>query len=169
VWLTPGINWRRRYRGWDAIEKLIYVDIVMKQIAGKPPAARKIAYDAPARKERRTLAELYDTEAVSALSGEEMEEYIKDLRHIFLHRVRRREYHLPAADFLRRFREAIVDGVASWILHSNKNSIRKIIRRLKAVCRHYGLVLVRSEEGAKLAEVTALVTWYVINDIYDLD
>jgi hypothetical protein len=169
VWLTPGINWRRRYRGWDAIEKLIYVDIVMKQIAGKPPAARKIAYDAPARKERRTLAELYDTEAVSALSGEEMEEYIKDLRHIFLHRVRRREYHLPVADFLRRFREAIVDGVASWILHSNKNSIRKIIRRLKAVCRHYGLVLVRSEEGAKLAEVTALVTWYVINDIYDLD
>jgi len=53
-------------------------------------------------------------------------------------------------------------------MHSNKNSVRKIIRRLKAVCRHYNLVMVKSEEAEKLAEVTALVTWYVINDIYDL-
>jgi len=67
VWLTPGINWRRRYKGWDAIEKLIYVDIIMKGIGSTTPTARRIAYDAPARKERRTLAELYDVEAVAAL------------------------------------------------------------------------------------------------------
>lgn len=168
VWLTPGINWRRRYKGWDAIEKLIYVDIIMKQLGGSAPASRRVAYDAPARKERRTLAELYDVEPVAALSEEEMEDYIKDLGQIFLRRVRRREYHVPAADFLRRYREAIVSGVARWIMHSNKNSVRKIIRRLKSVCRHYGLVMIRSEGAEKLAEVTALVTWYVINDIYDL-
>lgn len=168
VWLTPGINWRRRYKGWDAIEKLIYVDIIMKQLGRSAPTSRRVAYDAPARKERRTLAELYDVEPVAALSEEEMEDYIKDLGQIFLRRVRRREYHVPAADFLRRYREAIVSGVARWIMHSNKNSVRKIIRRLKSVCRHYGLVMIRSEGAEKLAEVTALVTWYVINDIYDL-
>lgn len=169
VWLTPGLNWRRRYGGWAAIEKLIYVDDVMKQIAGRPPLVRRMGYDVPAKKDRRTLAEVYDVEPVSALSEGEMEEYIKDLGQIFMRRARRREYHVPAADFLRRFREAIVEGVAHWIMHSNKNSVRKIIRRLKAVCRHYGLVMARSDEAAKLAEVTALVTWYVINDIYDLD
>ncbi|MDD5555800.1 MAG: hypothetical protein PHN82_00970 [bacterium] len=168
VWLTPGLNWRRRYKGWDAIEKLIYVDIVMKEIAAKSPIVRRIAYDAPARRERRTIAQLYETEAVSALGEEEMEEYIKDLRLIFSRVARRREYHIPAADFLRRFREAVVDGVAGWILHSNRNSIMKILRRMEAVCRHYGLLMVKSEEGAKLAEVTALVTWYVLSDIYEL-
>lgn len=169
VWLTPGLNWRKQYRGWDAIEKLIYVDIIMKGIAGGAPLVRRIAYDRPAKKERRTLAELYDIQAVSALSEREMKDYIDDLRHIFLRRMRRRGYHLPAADFLRRFREAIIEGVAHWIMHSNKNSVRKIIRRLESICRHYRLLMIKSEEGAKLAEVTALVTWYVINDIYDLD
>jgi len=161
VWLTPGLNWRKQYRGWDAIEKLIYVDIIMKGIARRPPQARKISYDQPARKEKRSLAELYDIQAAAALSEREMKDYIEDLRRIFLLRLRRREYHLPAADFLRRFREAIVDGVARWIAHSNKNSVRKILHRLESVCRHYHLVMVKSEEGAKLAEVTALVASYL--------
>ncbi|MCX6356268.1 MAG: putative zinc-binding metallopeptidase, partial [Candidatus Aureabacteria bacterium] len=169
VWLTPGLDWRKQYRGWDAIEKLIYVDIIMKGIAGRLPVVRKIAYDHPAKRERRTIAELYDVEAVTALSDGEMKDYIDDLSQIFMRRVRRRGYHLPATDFLRRFREAIVEGVARWIMHSNKNSVRKIIRRLESICRHYRLLMVKSEEGAKLAEVTALVTWYVVNDIHKLD
>lgn len=136
VWLTPGINWRRRYKGWDAIEKLIYVDIIMKQLAGKRPPAVRTGYDSRASKERKTLAELYDIEAVAALSEEELEEYINDLGQIFMRRVRRRNYHLPACDFLRRYREAIVDAVAFWIMYSNRNTIRKIIRRLEAVARH---------------------------------
>jgi len=169
VWITPGINWRKQYRGWDAIEKLIYVDIVMKGITHTRPLVRKIAYDRPAKKERRTLAGLYDVQAVAALSDGEMKNYIEDLGQIFLRRARPREYHLPAADFLRRFRESIAEGVARWIMHSNKNSVRKIIRRLESVCRHYHLLMVKSEEGSKLAEVTALVTWYVIKDIHELE
>ena len=169
VWLTPEINWRRRYKGWDAIEKLIYVDIVMKQIAGKRPVSMKVSYDSPARKMRHTLAQLYDIEAVAALSEEETEEYIKDLSQIFIRRTRRRGYHLPACDFLRRYREAIVEGVSTWIMCSNRNSVSKIIRRLEAVSRHYDLVLMKSEEAVKLAEVTTLVAWYVINDIYGLE
>jgi hypothetical protein len=169
VWLTPGVNWRRLYKGWDAIEKLIYVDIIMKQVAKKRPLVRKVAYDLPAKRERRTIAEIYDIEAVAALGEEDIEGYIKDLRHIFMHCKRRRDYHLPACDFLRRYREAIVEAVAGWIMHSNRNSIRKIIRRLEAICRHYDFVMVKSEEALKLAEVTTLVTWYVVDEIYDLE
>lgn len=35
VWLTPGLNWRQKYRGWKALEKLEYIDHVMKGLAGK--------------------------------------------------------------------------------------------------------------------------------------
>src|SRR5207245_6198384 len=37
VWLTPGSGWRRRYKGWPAIEKLRYVDRVARQFGTVVP------------------------------------------------------------------------------------------------------------------------------------
>src|SRR6186997_1117661 len=37
VWLNPEIDWRARYSGWKALQKLEYVDQLMRSIAGKPP------------------------------------------------------------------------------------------------------------------------------------
>src|SRR6184192_1291806 len=37
VWLTPGLNWRERYRGWKALQKLHYVEELLRSIAGKSP------------------------------------------------------------------------------------------------------------------------------------
>src|SRR5215208_4768038 len=38
VWLTPGLNWRERYQGWKALQKLEYVDELMQSLAGRPPS-----------------------------------------------------------------------------------------------------------------------------------
>jgi len=37
VWLTPRSGWRRKYRYWPAIEKLRYVDHLMKTIRNQKP------------------------------------------------------------------------------------------------------------------------------------
>ena len=37
VWLTPELDWRKRYAGWKALQKLEYVDELMRSLAGKPP------------------------------------------------------------------------------------------------------------------------------------
>ncbi len=37
VWLTPGLDWRKRYVDWPALRKLEYVDELMKSLAGKSP------------------------------------------------------------------------------------------------------------------------------------
>src|SRR3954466_16275340 len=37
VWLTPSDDWRKRYQGWKALQKLEYVDELMRSVAGKPP------------------------------------------------------------------------------------------------------------------------------------
>ena len=34
VWLTPDLNWRGLYTGWKALQKLEYVDELMRSIAG---------------------------------------------------------------------------------------------------------------------------------------
>lgn len=38
VWLTPGLDWRARFKGWKALQKLEYVDELMKSLAGTPPS-----------------------------------------------------------------------------------------------------------------------------------
>ena len=37
VWLTPGLDWRTRFKGWKALQKLEYVDELMRSLAGQPP------------------------------------------------------------------------------------------------------------------------------------
>ncbi|MFL6590951.1 MAG: hypothetical protein ACJ8M4_12355, partial [Chthoniobacterales bacterium] len=37
VWLTPDADWPKRYAGWKALQKLEYVDQLMRSLAGKPP------------------------------------------------------------------------------------------------------------------------------------
>ena len=39
VWLTPGLDWRKRYAGWKALQKLEYVDELMRPLGGKTAAA----------------------------------------------------------------------------------------------------------------------------------
>ncbi len=38
VWLTPGLDWRERYRGWKALAKLEYVDELMRSLAEQAAA-----------------------------------------------------------------------------------------------------------------------------------
>ena len=44
VWLTPGLDWRARYAGWKALQKLEYVDELMRSLAGKPPQSHAPDY-----------------------------------------------------------------------------------------------------------------------------
>ena len=37
VWLDPRSAWRRRYNGWPALDKLHYMDVLMKSLKGKAP------------------------------------------------------------------------------------------------------------------------------------
>jgi hypothetical protein len=38
VWLDPRSRWQKKYKGWKALNKLSYVDKVMKEIINKKPA-----------------------------------------------------------------------------------------------------------------------------------
>src|SRR5689334_6174651 len=41
VWLNPYVDWRATYRNWPALEKLNYVDELMKEIVGLPPPLKR--------------------------------------------------------------------------------------------------------------------------------
>ena len=40
VWLTPGLDWEKRYAGWGALKKLHYMDAVAKRLGRTPPVVQ---------------------------------------------------------------------------------------------------------------------------------
>jgi len=61
VWLTPGSAWRKRYQGWPALRKLLYVDELMNELSGKAPPVRTRARPDPLHRIETTLSEHYQT------------------------------------------------------------------------------------------------------------
>ena len=59
VWLTPRSGWRRKYRCWPAIEKLKYVDRLMRRISGEEPRRKRGKLVKPISKLTVPLAQHY--------------------------------------------------------------------------------------------------------------
>ena len=59
VWLKRGPSWRRAYAGWPALEKLRYVDELMREISGARPPVRCRAHIDPTRLATHTLGDYY--------------------------------------------------------------------------------------------------------------
>ncbi|NUN50472.1 MAG: putative zinc-binding metallopeptidase [Candidatus Brocadiae bacterium] len=81
VWLTPGSDWREKYRGHGALPKLEYVDRVMAAIGKTPPA---LDVDSPPAENLGTLKEHYASRDEGALVASRIAGYADgDLREIF--------------------------------------------------------------------------------------
>lgn len=63
VWLTPRSGWRRKYQDWPAIEKLRYVDRLMRKLCGREPLCKRGKLVNPVRKLTMPLAEHYHRQA----------------------------------------------------------------------------------------------------------
>ncbi|MBM4028458.1 MAG: hypothetical protein FJ280_24140 [Planctomycetes bacterium] len=59
VWLTPRSGWRRKYRAWPAIQKLRYIDHLMRRIAECEPKCKGGKLVEPVRELTMPLAEYY--------------------------------------------------------------------------------------------------------------
>jgi hypothetical protein len=112
VWLAPRSDWRRRYAGWPALQKLQYVDRLMGELAAdKPRVTTRIVID-PARMLTRTLFEHY-TYRRALYSVEHPKTYDEDLLRLFSDAPRDRD-HEAAGLFLRRHRREIRRVVSRW-------------------------------------------------------
>lgn len=59
VWLTPRSGWRRKYRSWPAIQKLRYVDRLMRKIGDQKPQCKGGKRVLPLSKLTMSVAEYY--------------------------------------------------------------------------------------------------------------
>jgi hypothetical protein len=136
IWLNPHIDWRSAYKSWPALEKLEYVDTLMREIAGKAPANAERAEVEPLAKLRHTLAEHY-VEKRKYFAWDWPANYDQDLRRIFSDEPKDGEAP-PATRFLRRMRAHLRTRIADGTgVHAY--AVDQLLRQMIARAEKLGL------------------------------
>jgi hypothetical protein len=162
VWLAPRSNWRKRYAGWPALEKLRYVDELMAEIAAmKPGRSRRVVID-PISKNSLTLAEYYEKKQARYIF-ETPTTYDRDLRRIFSEDPRHRRSP-TAAEFLRRNRSKIRKLVSKWT-GEHELTLDAFLDDMIKRCGKLRLHAVGSERQLRI-DFTVLLTARTVHALY---
>ena len=162
VWLTPGLDWRERYQGWKALQKLEYLDELMRSLAGRPPihlpAYRVGEYDCLNIKLKTHYArkrKLYEDSYPDF--------YDKDLKQLFAAgpEVTGR---WKASAFLRAHRRPLMDSVCQWT-NEKKYRVNKLLARLIDRCDMLDLYIAADNPQQHL-QVSAYLTTLVMNYLF---
>jgi hypothetical protein len=161
VWLTPRSNWRKRYRGWGAMEKLRYLNRLARKLGKSEPTRRRGQTDLTVDDMDTTVAEFYHLQqaaqeevAVSELTPD------TDLRDIFPVS-KRRKTAVPAHEFLHQHRKAVIDKVAQWT-GAQRPLIKTLMDTIEKRAGELDLRTDKTRSAEHLAEVTAYVTALVM-------
>ncbi len=163
VWLTPGLDWRRDYAGWEALEKLEYVDRVMGEVGEERPEVPLVTPDdLPVEAMDYTVEEHYRGGDIPITPGNERH-FDGDLRTIFAS-ADDSPAGESAAGFLRRHRREIVSRIAYWT-GEGAVPVRRFVDLLVERSDAIGL-RVRGLEASTLIELTAFGTAVMMNFRY---
>jgi hypothetical protein len=163
VWLTPGIDWRRDYGGWGALDKLEYVERVMREIGPAAPAPPPVtADDLPVHAMHYTVAQHY-AGSEERVPIEDDRQFDIDLRGIFIASGDAPEGE-PAKRFMDRHYREIVSRIAYWT-GEGPGVVRSLIDALAHRCAALDL-RVGALEASTLIELTAFGTAVVMNHRY---
>ena len=162
VWLgVPEREWRARYRGWKALDKLDYVHELMGEAAAARPSparvpARRIA---DASRMRKTLARYY-AERRKKYAEDYPDVYDSDLRVIF----GGEPSDESAARFLRKARKTIVPSIVRFT-GEHKYTVDHLVRRLMMRCERLGLVAPQNQARLTM-DLSAYVATLVTNHLH---
>lgn len=160
VWLGAAPeDWRRRYSGWKALEKLEYVHSLITQ-GPAPTAVKRGRRISEARKLRTTLARHYAGRR--KLYAEDFPDfYDADLRAIFGNSEPGGE---PAATMMRRHRGPLIAAIVQWT-GQRKYTVSMLVRKLMLRCR--ALKLTAPKDSVRVQfELAAYLASLVTNHLY---
>lgn len=162
VWLRPRSNWRSRYAGWPALEKLEYVDELMAEIANQPPLPTRRERVDPIDELTQTLAEHYrKKQALYAFDTPKT--YDRDLLRLFSADPRHRRSQ-PASLFIRRNRKKLRELVSKWT-GEYQLTLDAILDDMIIRCRELNLRAVGPERKL-LTEFTVLLTAKTVHSLF---
>jgi hypothetical protein len=161
VWLTPRLNWRRRYRGWPAMAKLRYVERAARKHGDREPVVGHGRTDVTVAQMKETVQEFYRRAARRnrapvdvAMEG--------DLTDVFRRPGARRNSLRPAADLVAEHRLALVHKISYWT-GVRRPVVTALVDSMVRHCRERKLMGERARENDYLVELTAYGTALAMN------
>jgi hypothetical protein len=161
VWLTPRSNWRRRYKGWGAMAKLLYMDRIAKKIGDQDPIRRRGRTDITVDEMESTVGEFYRLTSLEDIPVQDLA-LDTDLADIFNVSKKRRKGVRPAQDFLRQHRKTILDKVAYWS-GVQRPLIKRLLEAIEARVAALDLRADTKNEAVHLTEFTVYTTALAMN------
>ncbi len=134
VWLDPKSRWRSQYKDWPALQKLLYVDEVMQQIAGRKPVVTSRARPFSIARKRQTLRNYYKRKR-ARYGVRYTEAYDYNLKRLFNGAP---GTGITAASLLYRRRTRIRERVARWT-GAYEMTIDQVLREIIQRCRNLQL------------------------------
>ena len=154
VWLMPRSNWRWKYRFWPALEKLKFVDQLMKDIRGKMPRSSKGALSRPVENMNLRLAKFYGTmaerhqRAALGFVDDKLKEIFPPIRE---------SATASASELLAEFRRDLQMRIVRWSGLS-EDEVGKILGKLQSRAESLKLQYRKNGRTRKLMDITALGT-----------
>jgi len=162
VWLTPELDWRRKYRGWKALQKLEYVDELMGSLRGVPPVFqpeyRAHDYDCLNQKLKTFYAgkrKLYEQHYPDF--------YDLDLKTMFAE-ASGDAFPEKASRYLQSHRRLILEAVCDWTKES-KYRVNQLLVRLVKRCGELDLRVPLNRENLNL-QLASYITTLVMNYLF---
>jgi hypothetical protein len=152
IWLTPGLDWKQQYREWTALEKLEYVDGLMRKLAGQPPMVLSKAKMSEASRLRSRLDAYYKRRR--RLYAQDFPDFFdSDLRKLFAD-ASTASGNERAAVFLRRSSKTILNAVSTWT-GEPKFTLNRLLRALTDRCAELDLRLRTESAGVEISAYLA--------------
>ena len=163
VWLTPGSKWREKYKGWPAMEKLLYVDRVAKQFGRVDPVRPRGRKDITVDDMEITVQQFYEALLSQQPSPGDLS-LDAELQDIFKSPHHRTNAVRPAAELLRENRKPLVDKLTYWT-GVQRPLARKLVESIESRARELNLLANVKREREYLTEVTVYATALAMNYI----
>jgi hypothetical protein len=163
VWMTPRSNWRKRYQGWGAMKKLLYMDRMGRKLRDTDPVVAYGDTDITVDEMDVTVGEFYQRALDQQLTPGELP-FDTDLRDIFNASKRRRNDVRLAVDLLRENRKVLVDKVTYWT-GVQRPLVKKLVETIEAKVSDLGLRADIKCEREYLTEVSVYATALAMNYI----
>jgi hypothetical protein len=161
VWLTPGLDWRKRYTGWIALQKLEYVDELMRSLIGKSPV-RMPPYRAAEYDCLNLKLKTYYARKRKLYEDTYPDFYDADLRELFAAPVG--PGRIKASSYLNRRRRRLLNSVCQWT-NEKKFRVNELLARLIKRCDQLGLH-VQNDDPRQDFLVSAFITTLVMNYLF---
>jgi len=156
VWLTPGLDWRKQYRGWKALDKLLFVDRLMQGIAGQAPPLPKGRPHWNAARIRSSLRGYYQRRR-HAEAENHPDFHDANLKRLFAEEQAQNETRRPVAKLLQTHRKALLATISGWTGES-KYMASGVIKAVQQRSKALRLVTDDAEAVAMLKLATYLTT-----------